>query len=199
MARSGLFHVPGDECRQAEAGRTLRLHLQPQFRRPSGPRRAHASGFAGDGGGGGDYRPSDGCAHALICIAIARGRIRRRAIRTLRERIGSEKADRVHIHRDAHGGGNFHLAPARRADRPAHPRLWPPAPASARASGRAARNKRPASAPTLSRLWPAARPCPAARAISRTCSPSVAGNDRSRRAGRRAARQRARGNAASCS
>ena len=35
--------------------RALRLDLQPQFRRPAGPGRAHAPGLAGDGrGGGGD-------------------------------------------------------------------------------------------------------------------------------------------------
>ena len=44
--------------------RTLRLDLQPQFRRPPGPRRAHASGVARDGCGCGDYRPSHGRAHA---------------------------------------------------------------------------------------------------------------------------------------
>ena len=38
--------------------RTLRLDLEPQFRRPPGPRRTHASDVAGDGRGRGDCRPS---------------------------------------------------------------------------------------------------------------------------------------------
>ena len=65
MARSGLQHVPGHERRQAEGRRALCVHLQPQLRRPPGPRRTHASGVAGDGGGGGGDRASDGCADAL--------------------------------------------------------------------------------------------------------------------------------------
>ena len=51
MARTGLFDVPGDECRPAGAGRALRLHLQPQFRGAAGAGRADASGQSGDGGG----------------------------------------------------------------------------------------------------------------------------------------------------
>ena len=39
-------------------GRTLRLDHQPQFPRPAGPGRAHASDVAGDGGGRGGHRPS---------------------------------------------------------------------------------------------------------------------------------------------
>ena len=42
---------------QARAGRALRLDLEPQFRRPPGLQGPHASGVAGDGGGGGDRRP----------------------------------------------------------------------------------------------------------------------------------------------
>ena len=38
------------------AGRALRLDLQPQLRRPPGLQGPHASGVAGDGGGGGDRR-----------------------------------------------------------------------------------------------------------------------------------------------
>src|SRR4051812_31133739 len=65
MARSGLLHVPGDECRQTEGRRALRVHLQPQLRRPPGPRWAHASGVAGDGRCGGGNRPPDGRADAV--------------------------------------------------------------------------------------------------------------------------------------
>ena len=43
MARAGLLGVPGDEPGQSAARRALRLDLQPQFRRPPGPGRAHAS------------------------------------------------------------------------------------------------------------------------------------------------------------
>ena len=38
------------------AGRALRLDLEPQLRGPPGLSRPHASGVAGDGGGGGDRR-----------------------------------------------------------------------------------------------------------------------------------------------
>ena len=62
MARAGLLDVPCHERRQAGAGRALRLDLEPQFRRPSGPRRTYASRQPCDGGGGGDRGPSDGCA-----------------------------------------------------------------------------------------------------------------------------------------
>src|SRR5712691_10552716 len=57
MARARLLDVPGHEPRQARAGRTLRLHLEPQFRgapRLQGP---HPSGLARHGGGGRDRRP----------------------------------------------------------------------------------------------------------------------------------------------
>ncbi len=56
MARAGLLDVPRDESRQAEAGRALRLDLEPQFRGPPGLQGPHASGVARDGGGGGDRR-----------------------------------------------------------------------------------------------------------------------------------------------
>ena len=49
MARGGLLDVPGDERRQAGAGRALRLDLEPQFRGPAGARRPHPSDVAGDG------------------------------------------------------------------------------------------------------------------------------------------------------
>ena len=57
MARAGLLDVPGDEPRQARAGRALRLDLEPQFRGPPGLQGPHPSGVARDGGGGGDRRP----------------------------------------------------------------------------------------------------------------------------------------------
>ena len=41
---------------QAEAGRALRLDLEPQLRGPPGLQGPHPSGLAGDGGGGGDRR-----------------------------------------------------------------------------------------------------------------------------------------------
>ena len=56
MARARLLDVPGDEPRQARARRALRLDLEPQFRGPAGLQGPHASGVAGDGGGGGDRR-----------------------------------------------------------------------------------------------------------------------------------------------
>jgi 3-isopropylmalate/(R)-2-methylmalate dehydratase small subunit len=59
MARARLLDVPGDEPGQGPAGRALRLDLEPQFRGPPGPRRAHPSGVAGHGGGGArhGYKP----------------------------------------------------------------------------------------------------------------------------------------------
>ena len=55
VARAGLLDVPGDERRPAGARRALRLHQQPQFRRPPGRRRPHPSGEPGDGGGRGAW------------------------------------------------------------------------------------------------------------------------------------------------
>src|SRR3954452_7226450 len=66
MARSGLLHVPGDECRQAEGRRALCFDLQPQFRRPPGPRRPHASGQPRNGRGRCRDRSFDGRADALM-------------------------------------------------------------------------------------------------------------------------------------
>ena len=57
MARAGLLDVPGDEPRQARAGRALRLDLEPQFRGPAGLQGPHASRLARHGGGRGDRRP----------------------------------------------------------------------------------------------------------------------------------------------
>jgi len=47
----------GDERRPAEAGRALRLDLQPQLRGTPGLQGPHPSGVARHGGGGGDRRP----------------------------------------------------------------------------------------------------------------------------------------------
>src|ERR1700737_3488315 len=56
MARAGLFDVPCDEPRQAQAGRALRLDLEPQFRGPPGLQGPHPPGLAGNGGGGRNRR-----------------------------------------------------------------------------------------------------------------------------------------------
>ena len=42
LARAGLLDVPGDEPRQARTRRTVRVHVEPQLRRPPGQGRAHA-------------------------------------------------------------------------------------------------------------------------------------------------------------
>ena len=42
----GLLDVPRDEPGQGAAGRTLRLDIQPQLRRPPGPRRPHPPALA---------------------------------------------------------------------------------------------------------------------------------------------------------
>jgi 3-isopropylmalate/(R)-2-methylmalate dehydratase large subunit len=56
VARTGLFDVPGHERRPAGAGRTLRVHLEPQLRGAPGAGRAHAPGQPGAGGGRGRGR-----------------------------------------------------------------------------------------------------------------------------------------------
>ena len=56
LARAGLLDVPRHEPGQAQAGRALRLDLEPQLRRPPGLQGPHPSGVAGDGGGGRDRR-----------------------------------------------------------------------------------------------------------------------------------------------
>jgi homoaconitase/3-isopropylmalate dehydratase large subunit len=60
MAARRLLDVPRDEPRPAEPGRALRGHLEPQLRRPAGPRRAHASDEPGDGRGRGRDRTAHG-------------------------------------------------------------------------------------------------------------------------------------------
>ena len=50
VAESGLQHVPGDESGPAQAGPAVGVDLEPQFRGPAGPGRAHASGEPGHGG-----------------------------------------------------------------------------------------------------------------------------------------------------
>jgi len=62
MARAGLLDVSGDERRSVEAGRALRLDLEPQLRRAPGLWRAHAPRQPGDGRGGRRQRPSRRCA-----------------------------------------------------------------------------------------------------------------------------------------
>ena len=54
MARAGLLDVPCHEPGQAEAGRALRLDLEPQFRGTPGLQGPHPPGLAGDGGSGRD-------------------------------------------------------------------------------------------------------------------------------------------------
>jgi 3-isopropylmalate/(R)-2-methylmalate dehydratase large subunit len=55
-----LFDVSGDERRQAGAGRTLRIDLEPQLRRAPGGGRAQPPGQSSDGGGSGHRRPVRG-------------------------------------------------------------------------------------------------------------------------------------------
>ena len=56
VARAWLLDVPGDESRQACAGRALRIDVEPQFRGPPGLPRPHPSRLAGDGRGRRDRR-----------------------------------------------------------------------------------------------------------------------------------------------
>ncbi len=60
VAHGRLLHVPRHEPRPARARGALRLHLQPQLRGPSGPRRPHPPPQPRHGGGGGGHRPPDG-------------------------------------------------------------------------------------------------------------------------------------------
>lgn len=64
MARTGLFGLSRNESRQSATRGTVRVDQQPQLRRAAGPRRAHAPGFPGDGGGGGGDRAADRCPRA---------------------------------------------------------------------------------------------------------------------------------------
>ena len=66
MARARMLDVPRHEPGQAQARRALRLDLEPQLRRPPGPRRPHPPRQPRDGGGGGGHRPSDGRAQAFL-------------------------------------------------------------------------------------------------------------------------------------
>ena len=68
MARARLLDVPRHEPGQAEAGRALRLDLEPQFRGPPGFQGPHASRVAGDGGGGGDRRTF--CRHPRVALTL---------------------------------------------------------------------------------------------------------------------------------
>jgi hypothetical protein len=56
MARAGLLDVPCHEPRPAQAGRALRLDLEPQLRRPPGLQGPHPPGLAGHGRRRGDRR-----------------------------------------------------------------------------------------------------------------------------------------------
>ena len=71
MARARLLHVPGDEPGQAGARRALRVNVEPQFRRPPGPRRPHPPRQPGDGRGGGGDRPPHRRAEALGCTTLS--------------------------------------------------------------------------------------------------------------------------------
>ncbi|SOY86929.1 hypothetical protein CBM2599_A40342 [Cupriavidus taiwanensis] len=50
MARAGLLDVPGHERRPPCRGRTLRIDVEPQFRRQAGTGRTHPPGEPTDGG-----------------------------------------------------------------------------------------------------------------------------------------------------
>ncbi len=91
MAARGLFHVPCDEPRSAIARRTLRGHLQPQLRGPTGPGRTHAPDVARDGGGGGGHRASDGRTRPHVANSGE----------------SDETPDHVHCRRCADGAGRY--------------------------------------------------------------------------------------------
>ena len=57
VARAGLLHVPRHEPGQAQAGRALRLNLEPEFRGPPGLQGPHASRVARDSCCGRNRRP----------------------------------------------------------------------------------------------------------------------------------------------
>ena len=66
VARTGLLAVHGDQRRSVAARRALRIDLEPQFPRPPGHRRPHASRESGDGGGRGDEAAvSPTCANCM--------------------------------------------------------------------------------------------------------------------------------------
>ena len=89
MGRVRLLDVRRHQRRSGRAGRTLRLDHQPQFPRPAGARRAHASDVAGDGGGRGGQRPSGRrAAAARRAEGLSHGQVhqahRRRPARSIR-------------------------------------------------------------------------------------------------------------------
>ena len=57
LARGRLLDVPGNEPGHAGARRALRVHVEPQLRGTSGPRRPHAPRLPTDGGRCGHRRP----------------------------------------------------------------------------------------------------------------------------------------------
>ena len=65
--------LPRHEPRQGAARRTLRQHLQPQLRRPSGPRRAHPPRLSGDSGGGSGDRQADRRSDAVHRLGACHG------------------------------------------------------------------------------------------------------------------------------
>src|SRR2546427_157591 len=67
MAERGVLDVPRHERRYPAERRALRVHVQPQLRRSSGPRRAHPSHEPGDGRGGGGRRVHRGRAGVGPC------------------------------------------------------------------------------------------------------------------------------------
>ena len=62
MASCGMFNVPCHEPRPTGPRRTLRRYLEPQLRRPSGPRWTHPSDESRNGRRSRHHRQADGCA-----------------------------------------------------------------------------------------------------------------------------------------
>ncbi len=77
MARAGLLDVPRDERRPAGSGRALRVHVEPQFRRPSGRGWPYPPREPGDGGG---------CGHRRSLRRYSQARLSRRYFRIHRRR-----------------------------------------------------------------------------------------------------------------
>ena len=61
MARTRVLDVPGHESRSIETGPALCVDVEPQFRRPPGLQRPHASGVADHGGRRRPRRAFRGC------------------------------------------------------------------------------------------------------------------------------------------